>query len=176
MSPGVVVLQLQLCLWSFNTSIASNVPPGFPANIIVQQELRSAVAQLWRGSATFREQCLKIGRHPRYRVAITTVPELSLSRTMRARCVLSAYSSGYVSARVMVPVTRQVLELIPHELEHVVEHVEGVDVRRASRFGAGAYDAGQGQIETMRAVRAGRQVRDEVGGAAATPVALASRR
>ena len=107
MSSGLLVLQLFLC--SFSTSI-SNVPTGspFPTNIIVQPELRAAVAQLWEGSPTFRAQCQKIGEHQRYRVAVVIEPSLNLNRNWRAQCVLRVYSSGFVTARVMVPHSRQV--------------------------------------------------------------------
>jgi hypothetical protein len=173
MSSGIFVLHL--FLWSFSTSI-SNVPTGFPANIVVQQELRPAIAQLWAGSPTFRAQCLKIGEQKRYRIAVVIEPGLALNRSCRAQCVLRVYSSGFVTARVMVPSSRQVTELIPHELEHVIEHIDGVNLKRdLTRYGSGTYDAGGGLIETARAVRMGRQARDEVLAGAAT-VALLTRR
>ena len=160
MSSGLLILQLFLC--SISTSI-SNVPIGFPTNIVVQAELRAAVARLWEGSATFRAQCLKIGEHKRYRVAVVVEPSLSFNRNYRAQCVLRAYTSGFVSARVMVLPGRTVEELIPHELEHVVEHIEGINVKQAAgKHGTGVYDAGQGQIETIRAMEAGRRARREV--------------
>jgi hypothetical protein len=160
MPSGLLVLQLFLC--SFSTSI-SNVPTGFPANVVVQPELRAAVARMWEGSPTFRAQVLKIGEHPRYRVAVTLEPALLLNRTWRAQCVLRVYSSGFVSARVMVLLNREVEELIAHELEHVIEHIEGVDVRRdLNKRGSGTYDTGHGRIETTRASRAGRQARQEL--------------
>jgi len=167
MSTGLLVLQLFLC--SFSTSI-SNVPTGFlptgfPANIVVQAELRASVARMWAGSPTFRAQCLKIGEHTRYRVAMIVEPMLTISRIFRAQCVLKVYSTGFVTARVMVPSNRQVDELIPHELEHVVEHIEGVNVKRdAHRQGTGAYEVSRGNIETVRATRVGRQARQELEG------------
>jgi hypothetical protein len=167
---------LHLFLWSFSTSI-SNVPTDFPANIVVQSELRRAVAQLWAGSPTFRAQCQKIGEHPRYRVSVVIEPGLSISRGCRAQCVMRVYSSGFVNARVMVPHhQRELAELIPHELEHVIEHIDGVNVRRDMlRQANGTYDAGSGRIETTRAVRVGRQAKDElVAGTAA--VGLLTRR
>jgi hypothetical protein len=161
MSSGLFALHL--FLWSISTSI-SNVPTGFPPNIVVQRELRPAVAQLWAGSPTFRAQCQKIGEHPRYRVAVVIEPGLSFNRSCRAQCVMRVYSSGFVNARVMVPNDyRQLSELIPHELEHVIEHIDGVNLRRdMARYGSGTYDAGRGRIETARAMRVGRQARDEV--------------
>jgi hypothetical protein len=173
MSSGLLVLQLFLC--SISTSI-SNVPTGFPANIVVQTELRAAVARLWQGSPTFRAQCLKIGEHKRYRVAVTVEPSLALSRNWRAQCVLRVYSTGLVAARVMVALNRQVDELIPHELEHIVEHIDGVNVRReANRRTGSAYEVGHGQIETVRAVQAGRQAQQELA-ASRDAVALLTRR
>jgi hypothetical protein len=160
MSSGLLVLQLFLC--SFSTSIP-NVPTGFPRNIVIQAPLRAAVARLWEGSPTFRAQCQKIGEHPRYRVAVVVEPALAFDRGCRAQCVMRVYTSGYVSARVMVPLGRQVDELIPHELEHIVEHIEGVNVKRDLRkHGSGTYDAGRGNIETLRAMQAGRRARQEL--------------
>ena len=160
MSSALLVLQLFLC--SISTSI-SNVPTGFPTNIVVQAELRATVAHLWVNSPTFRKQCLKIGEHKRYRVALTIEPQLNVNRNWRAQCVLRIYSSGLVTAHVTVPSRRDVNELIPHELEHVVEHIDGVNVKEnARKHGNDAYDTGGGRIETARAMRMGRQVRAEV--------------
>jgi hypothetical protein len=180
MSSGFLVLQLILC--SFSTSISSfgtstsNVPTGFPTNIVVQAGLRAAVAQLWEGSPTFRAQCQKIGEHKRYRVAMVIEPSLSVSRSWRAQCVLRSYSSGFVTARMMVPPSRQLAELIPHELEHVIEHIDGINVQHeARRHGTGAYDTGGGRVETTRAVRVGRQARQELE-SSSDGVALLTRR
>jgi hypothetical protein len=167
MSTGLLVLQLFLC--SFSTSISNAatgfVPTGFPTNIVVQAELRGAVVRLWEGSPTFRAQCLKIGEHRNYRVAMLVEPALALSRAFRAQCVLKIYSTGFVTARVMVLPSRVVDELIPHELEHIVEHIEGVNVKRdANRQGTGAYEVSRGNIETLRAMRVGRQARQELEG------------
>jgi len=160
MTSGLLVLQLLLC--SFSTSI-SNAPTGFPTNIVVQAELRQTVARLWESSPTFRAQCERIGAQKRYRVAVVIDPSLAISRTWRAQCVLRAYSSGFVTARVMVPLTRQLTELIPHELEHVIEHIEGINVSREARLpGRGAYDVGAGRVETVRAMRVGRQAHEEI--------------
>jgi hypothetical protein len=152
------------------------LPIGFPRNIIIEKELRATVVRLWASSPTFRAQCQKIGEHRLYRVVVVRDPTLSLYRDCRAQCVLRVYSSGFVVARVTVPSGKHLDELIPHELEHVVEHIEGVDVaRNVRKYGAGAYDAGRGRIETVRAMRAGRQARAELAPETRT-VALLTRR
>lgn len=163
MTSGFFVLQLLLCSISTSISNVPIVPIGFPTNIIVQAELRPTIMQLWESSPTFRAQCQRIGEERRYRVAVVIEPTLAISRTWRAQCVLRAYTSGFVTARVMVPLNRQVTELIPHELEHVIEHIEGINVSREARTrGKGAYDVGSGRVETVRAMRVGRQAREEV--------------
>ena len=58
--------------------------------------------------------------------------------TRRAQCVLKSYSSGFVNARVMVPLNRQITELIPHELEHVIEHIGYDEGQIAQMKGEGA--------------------------------------
>jgi hypothetical protein len=162
------ILLLQLFFWSFSTSISndaqSRLPTDFPSNIVVQPELHQAVARLWAASPTFRAQCAKIGAQKRYRVAVMLDPVLAVNRSCRAQCVLRVYSTGLVTARVTVPHPgRNVDELIPHELEHVIEHIDGIDVTRdVRRYGTGAYDAGRGRVETVRATRVGRQVKAEV--------------
>jgi hypothetical protein len=174
MSSGLLVLQLFLC--SFSTSI-SKLPIDFPTNIVVQPELRPVVVELWAGSPTFRAQCQKIGQHRRYRVAIVHDLALNLNRTCRAQCVLRIYSTGFVTARVMVPYNRHALvELIPHELEHIIEHIDGVNVKRdALRPNSGAYDVGAGRVETVRATEMGRRARHELE-ASREAVAVLSRR
>jgi hypothetical protein len=182
MSSGFLLLHL--FLWSFSTSISNahsdigarvGLPIGFPSNIIVQPELHGAVSHLWAGSPTFRAQAATIGAQRRYRVAVMLDPALEVTRTSRAMCVMRVYSTGLVTARVTVPSGRQLDELIPHELEHVIEHIEGIDVRRnVGKHGTGAYDAGRGRVETVRATRVGRRARDEV--AEGSAVAVLTRR
>jgi hypothetical protein len=52
---------------------------------------------------------------------------------------------------------------LAHELEHVLEHVDGVDVRRAVERGVrGAHWTDHGNLETARAVAIGRAVAQEM--------------
>jgi hypothetical protein len=67
-----------------------------------------------------------------------------------------------VVGRVEVPVGLDSLEYIAHELEHVLERAEGVDLPRESgRTGSGVWIAADG-YETQRAIDKGRQVAREV--------------
>ena len=54
--------------------------------------------------------------------------------------------------------------LIAHEFEHILEQLDGVDLRSmATRVATGVHLVpGSGHFETDRAIAAGRQVADEV--------------
>ena len=69
---------------------------------------------------------------------------------------------GVVVGRVQVPLSADVIEFIAHELEHILERAEGVDLPRESeRTGSGVWRAVDG-FETQRATDMGRQVAREV--------------
>jgi hypothetical protein len=76
---------------------------------------------------------------------------------------------GRVMARVRVRVGRESVEVIAHELEHVLERIDGVQLAlEAMRPGSGTTLAG-GAYETRRATEAGRQVAKELRRAAPMP-------
>jgi hypothetical protein len=53
-------------------------------------------------------------------------------------------------------------EDLPHELEHVMEQIEGRDLARDSAAGRGAWPCGTGTYETERARLAGVRAENEV--------------
>jgi hypothetical protein len=54
-------------------------------------------------------------------------------------------------------------ELIAHELEHVIEQLDGIDLHAlASRPATGVHVCADGAFETTRAVKVGRAVAGEV--------------
>jgi hypothetical protein len=64
-----------------------------------------------------------------------------------------------VDTTVFVPT--DLVEIIAHELEHVCEQMEGVDLPSLSRLkGEGVYDL-NGHFETARAIRAGQEATRE---------------
>jgi hypothetical protein len=146
-----------------HTSGNGRVQTEWPSNIWVQPELRATMTALWRTSPTFRAQCEKIGAERRYHVHIVMDAAMVLSRRCRAQCTMRRFTTGLVMARIAVPDKQELHELIPHELEHVIEHIDGVDLRRALRTrGDGVFEAGEGRLESARAINAGRKVRAEM--------------
>jgi hypothetical protein len=156
-------LFLYLFLIGTNVPATTRAQHPWPSNIWVQQDLRETMTALWETSPTFRAQCEKIGAQRRYHVHIVTDASMVLHRRCRAQCTMRTFTSGLVMARIAVPDKHELNELIPHELEHVIEHIDGVDLRRILvKGGAGVFEVGDGRLETARAISAGRKVRDEM--------------
>jgi hypothetical protein len=81
---------------------------------------------------------------------------------IRAMTRMRADSGGVVVARVSVPPVSHAIELVAHELEHVLERPTGLDLAGASRRrGSGVWKA-VGGFESQRAIDIGRQVAAEV--------------
>jgi hypothetical protein len=63
---------------------------------------------------------------------------------------------------VEIRVLDHLAELIAHEIEHVIEQIDGVDLRVQSLLpGTGVRSCMDGSFETVRAVRVGRRVAQE---------------
>ena len=70
---------------------------------------------------------------------------------------------GIAVVLVSVPPVAKAIELVAHEMEHVIERVEGRDLpREARRRGSGVLEAFRGRFESRRAIDVGRQVAREV--------------
>jgi hypothetical protein len=118
---------------------------------------QGVVDAMWRDSPTFRHQCLRLAA-ARVRVTITVdvtqPPSFARSKTemFRHRGVL-------LTADVVLFSLRDTVELIAHEVEHVIEQLDGVELRTNACEGS---TSPRGFYESCRAVEAGRQVAREV--------------
>jgi hypothetical protein len=110
------------------------------------------------GSPTLRRQFEVIGAAA-VTVAIRVSP-IGLPEFRRAETSMGRYSLGRIKAQVTVPPGPDFLELLAHELEHVVEQIEGVDLAALARTGA-ATRTSRGTYETVRAHEAGRAAASE---------------
>lgn len=130
-------------------------------NIHVMQNLQPIVEQMHAASATFRRQWDTIANRERVHVAVFVVDELE--RDCRAITIFRRYTSGLLVAIVRLPPGGDHVELIAHELEHVLEQIEGVDLEAMVRDGSGAAKRRRdGAYETLRAQHAGIAVLTEV--------------
>src|SRR5262245_46329823 len=132
-----------------------------PSNIQVTENARPLLRDLLALSPTLLSQCRRIGMAPHVRVLIRLVPPTGM--LWRARGTISRHEAGALVAVLEIPVTPELAELISHELEHVIEQMEGVNLAAlATMRGSLAYRDEIGRFETVRAIGVGRAAAGEV--------------
>jgi hypothetical protein len=155
---------LFILLASLPAAILAAQDLPIPPHIRVEPLLRPVVADLLHRSETFRRQWLTIAAARSVRVVIVSAPP-RLASAPRAHATLTRYASGLLRAVIEIPVPSEYAELLPHEFEHVIESIEGVD--RSKLAAAGGQDVMElpdGAFETGRAREAGRTASQEVHG------------
>jgi hypothetical protein len=133
-----------------------------PPNMNVTGMYRELLASMLKRSATFRRQCLRIARAERLQVELTTFKGYDPAR-VRARARLEFGKEGRLFATIEIRPLDDSAELIAHEIEHVIEWLDGVDLRTsAARRDSGVEEDDGGRYETVRAVRVGLMVSKEL--------------
>ena len=144
---------------------ATPVSPEPISNIRVDDMLEPVVSSLLAKSATFRRQWDTISASRFIRVTIVLRFGMPEPGSTRARTEVSHFAYGAIRARIELPNATDLTELLAHELEHVVEQLEGLDLRALARQrGQGVAEVQKGVYETARARAAGLQVYREVYG------------
>jgi len=140
-----------------------------PANIELPDDLARTLRRLRDRSPTFKAQCERIALAEHLRVTVR------LDTSMPGRC--QAFTTirrvrGQIHADVHVPPGRLLTELVAHEFEHLLEQIEGLDLRTLSRTrGSGVWAVEHEIFETDRARRAGQVVLAEAFTRRRTPAA-----
>jgi hypothetical protein len=135
-----------------------------PPNLIVPPVFRNLVNAMLRGSSTFRRQCARIANAPGMVVELDWSVPRGANRA-RARTTMSTAADGRRYAAVTIQAGDDAVELIAHELEHVLEQLDDVDLRTLATVPSSrvhACECGEQTFETARAVRAGRTVAAEL--------------
>jgi hypothetical protein len=136
---------------------------SLPANIDAPDHLRRRMGEMLRRSATFRQQCLRL-ETPGLRVQIRT-DALLVDGPYRARSVIHRSDTGHLSAWVRITPFGDPTQWLAHEIEHIIEQLDGMSIPRLAAARAGdAWRTGDNMFETERAIRVGllvlREVRD----------------
>lgn len=142
------------------TAQPGDSPSLLPPNLVVPGVARPLVISMWTLSPTFRRQCARLFEHPEVLVRI----DLSVAVHNGRASALVERGEGSYRVSVEIDVKRNALyvEYIAHELEHVLEAVDGTDLPRLSRQRVdGVINLG-GSYETARAQSVGRIVAREV--------------
>jgi hypothetical protein len=134
-----------------------------PSNLTAAKVFGPILDRMIRTSPTFRRQSRRIGAAKELRVLLRPEqPEGRLS--CYGRTVLTRRNGAVITADVHVRLTGPVadpVQAIAHELEHIVEELDGVD--RGAHLGSGqVWQREDGAFETRRAIETGLRVAREV--------------
>ena len=140
--------------------VEAGPPPSpttpWPSQLLIPGDLREFAELAWNHSATFRDQCRQLG------AARAVVIVRSSQETWRAQALIGLSADGVTVAHVRVRRSPRAVELIAHELEHVLERTEGINyLLQTTRPRSGVSLSGS-SFETRRALDAGRRVAEEV--------------
>ena len=127
--------------------------PAWPCRLVIAPDLRPSVELAWARSPTFRAQCERLAAAG---ILVVLRRAASVQAPRRAESLIGGSADGVTVARVLVPLNAETVELIAHELEHVLEYLDGVSDRHRS-----GVTLGDG-YETERAIKAGLRVAREV--------------
>ena len=148
---GVAVVPRTARAQQPNVCVAA-IPANVEAGVFAQEMIA-----LLRRSDTFRSQCARLADAPRVRVTLAIVFTLNGGR---AQTAIHRFDSGAIRADVEVLFGENYRELLAHEFEHILEQIEGVDLRHEAAQGR-AWLLPGGAFETRRAYLTGVQVRTE---------------
>jgi hypothetical protein len=136
-----------------------------PPNLRVPRDLRPVLEQALRRSPTFQHQLQTLLHTQRVRMSVSYGGLRGL-RLFQAHSVVTHHEYGALIVDTTLFMPADLVELVAHEIEHVCEQIEGVDLRAlAGRRDSGVYDVG-GHYETERAIAVGRRVSREAQGLA----------
>ncbi len=134
-------------------------PPGVeaPPNLTIPSGFQSAIATMLERSPMFRRQCLRLAAAPHLAVVVRMLHPNSGSA--RARTQIRRTDGGQLIASVEINPYGDFTELLAHELEHVIEQLDGIDLAaKATVARSGVRNCADGTFETSRAVRVGALV------------------
>ena len=128
-----------------------------PANLSVPSSYRATIKTMLERSPMFRRQCLRLVAAPHFSVVVRMLhPQTGGSR---ARAQIRQEDGGRVIALVEINPLSDFMELLAHELEHVIEQLDGIDLAaKAAVARSGVRSCVNGTFETNRAARVGSLV------------------
>jgi hypothetical protein len=138
-----------------------DAPVRIPDSIHAPSDLRRRMEVMLQNSPTFRLQCRRIARAPQLYVRINFDVGVT-GRPYRAMTKICRYQSGAIVAEIGIAALGDPDEWVAHEFEHLIEQLDGVNLRELERRRQGAWHSGDRIFETERAIRVGRRVVDEM--------------
>jgi hypothetical protein len=132
-----------------------------PPNLIVPESFREVIDSMFARSPAFRRQCQRLAIASDVVVRLQSLNPYAPG-TARARTSIIRGPGTRLIATMEIRPLDDFAELIAHELEHVIEQLDGIDLRQQSTLpGTGVRSCADGSFETVRAVRVGERVSQE---------------
>ena len=157
----------RVSLTSVHHYVAAEAAPrqlAVPQNLLVPPMYRPLVESMLRDSPTFRRQCMRI-EGERLLTVHLAINSGNTRSGIRATTRMTRNTNGRISAFIDIGSFQDTEELIAHEMEHIIEQLDGVDLAaRASvpHTGVTAVGWARNMFETTRAKRMGLKVVSEL--------------
>jgi len=132
-----------------------------PPNLDIPSAYRSTLETMLERSPMFRRQCLRLAAAPQLAVVVHMLHPLTSGP--RARTQITRDGSRLV-ASVQINPLGDFMELLAHELEHVIEQLDGIDLAAKAAVAHSGVRGGLDGFETSRAMRVGTVVAIEARG------------
>lgn len=154
----LIVLLLLASPWPASPCEEDTPARALPASIATTADLQRLMVAMRQASPTFRRQLQRL-ETAGLRVEIRRDPGLPEAR-YRARTTISRMKNGEVLAVAVITAFGDPTEWLAHEIEHVIEQLDGVKLARAPD--RDAWPTSDGMFESWRAIRAGQIVKGEM--------------
>jgi len=137
---------------------------AIPDNLQVDPIYRPLLESMLEGSVTFRRQCVRLASERQLTVRLH--PSGSFwTRGARALTEVVRGAGGTLEAEIVLARFDDEVELIPHEIEHVIEQLDRIDLSSMAQLpdtGVRHTVSADGAFETSRAAQTGLRVAREV--------------
>jgi Tol biopolymer transport system component len=141
--------------------VSSVRPFVLPSNLEADPVFQPFLDRMSQSSPTFGRQVSRLVAETGLHVKVLVEDRPRPTQSSNARTVLTHRGGSLVSAHVYLKPSPHAMELIAHELEHVLERLDGVDLQTQAGSGM-VWKSGDGVFETRRAIEVGRRVAQEV--------------
>jgi hypothetical protein len=146
-----------------DTSRPTDLPRvALPPNFTFPESYREIIESMLARSPTFRRQCLRLANASDVTVRVQTLNPYAPGIS-RARSYITRGPGERLAAVVEIRPLGNLAELIAHEIEHVIEQLDGIDLKaQSSMSNSGVRTCPDGSFETIRAIRVGQRVARDV--------------
>ena len=138
---------------------AQTTPPAGPPRNLEAGLYDALIEAMWWGSPTFRRQCQRLAAERELVVTVRGPWTTGVDPGIRAST--SIVRAGHlITARILLASPVDTVELIAHEIEHIIEYLD--QIRLSDHVSAGNAQGVREGFESRRAVAIGLRVAREV--------------